>query len=65
MKRRLVLLTVMLGLVGASAGTALASVDKHHRNEICLVLAKDDSGNTTEDFCVNWPGIPQYGASQR
>jgi hypothetical protein len=65
-KRRLVLLTCLLGFVGASAGTALAdNHDRKPRNEVCIVLAKDDAGNTTEDVCVNWPSIPQYGAAQR
>jgi hypothetical protein len=60
-KRRLVLLTCLLGFVGASAGSALAdSNDRRPRNEVCLVLAQDDNGNTTEDFCINWPGVTQH-----
>jgi hypothetical protein len=59
-KRRLVLLSVLLGLVGASAGTAFASASVDHRkprNEVCVVLAQDDNGNVTQDYCVNWPSI--------
>lgn len=57
MKRRLVLLTCLLGFLGAGVGTSMASVIKHPNNDVCLVLAKDDNGNSTEDFCVDWPGI--------
>jgi hypothetical protein len=60
-KRRLVLITCLLGFVGVGAGNAMADgLHTHHpRNEFCIVLAQDDDGNTTEDFCVNWPGVQQ------
>lgn len=63
MKRRLVVLTCLLGVVGGSAGAALAADSAGTpttRNEVCLVLAKDGGGNHTQDFCITWPGALQH-----
>jgi hypothetical protein len=58
-KRRLVLVTCLLGFLGASVGTSMAGVVRHPRNDVCIVLAQDDNGNTTQDFCVTWPSPTQ------
>jgi hypothetical protein len=58
--RRLVIGTCLIAVVAGSAGTALAGdVTRHPRNEVCVVLAQDDNGDVTKDFCVNWPGPQQ------
>jgi hypothetical protein len=57
MTRRLILATCMLGVIGGTAGTALASSPVTGRpHELCLVLTKAD--NTTQDYCINWTGAP-------
>jgi hypothetical protein len=56
-KRRLVLLTCLLGFIGASVGTSMADVTKRPRNDVCIVLAQDDNGNVTKDLCITWPGV--------
>ena len=56
MNRRLVLIAATLTIVGAAAGSAAADSNHgHKRNEVCLVLAQDDNGNSTKDFCITWP----------
>lgn len=60
MKRRLVLLTCLLGFLGAGVGTSMADIGRRPANNVCVVLAQDANGNTTRDFCVTWPGIPQH-----
>jgi hypothetical protein len=56
MKRRLVILTTLVGVVGGSAAAAMASgparVDNHN---ICLVMAQNENYNNTQDICVTLP----------
>lgn len=62
MKRRLVLLACLVGVVGGSAGVAVAAdtaSPQAKRNELCIVLAKDDAGTQTQDLCITWPGLLQ------
>lgn len=65
MKRRLVLASCLLGIVGAGASTAFAttpgtptvSPDQH---QICVVTSSDDNHRNTQDYCVavNLPRVP-------
>ena len=58
--RRAVIGSCLIAFVAAGTVPALADdVTKKPRNEICIVLAQDDNGDTTKDFCVNWPGPPR------
>ena len=58
--RRVVIGTCLLALVAGGTGTALADdLTRHPRNELCIVLAQDDNGDVTKDFCVTWPGPTQ------
>jgi len=58
MSRRLILATCLLGMIGGTAGAALADGPvKRQPHQICLVLAKDDSGAHTQDYCVDWTGV--------
>jgi hypothetical protein len=55
--RRIVIATCLLAFAAGGTGSALAGdLTKHPRNEICVVLAQNDDGSVTKDFCVNWPG---------
>jgi hypothetical protein len=57
MTRRLILATCLLGVIGGSAGAALADGPvRGHGHQLCVVLTKHD--NTTQDYCVNWNGAP-------
>ena len=57
MTRRLILATCLLGVIGGTAGAALADGPVHGRpHELCVVLTKTD--NSTQDYCVNWTGVP-------
>jgi len=57
MTRRLILATCLLGIIGGSAGAALADGPvRSHRHELCVVLTKAD--DTTQDYCVNWTAAP-------
>jgi hypothetical protein len=56
MTRRLILATCLLGVIGGTAGTAMAGPVRHHGHELCVVLTKHD--DTTQDYCVNWDGTP-------
>jgi hypothetical protein len=58
--RRIVIGTCLVAFVAAGTGSALAGgIERHPRNELCVVLAQDDDGNVTKDFCVTWPGPTQ------
>lgn len=58
--RRLVIGFCLFAFAAGGTGTALAGdITRHPRNELCVVLAQDDNGNVTKDFCVNWPGPDQ------
>jgi len=53
MTRRLILATCLLGVIGGTAGTALAGGPvRHHGHQVCVVLTKSD--DTTQDYCVDW-----------
>jgi len=56
--RRVVVATTLFAFVAGGAGAALADgpIKRHPRNEICIVLAQNDDGSVTKDFCINWPG---------
>ena len=60
MKRRLVLITCLLGIVGGSAGAALASPStpkspvETKMHDICVVFAQD-SYTHTKYLCVDLP----------
>jgi len=57
MTRRLILATCLLGIIGGSAGVALADGPVRGRpHELCVVLTKHD--NTTQDYCINWTSAP-------
>ncbi|MBV9293026.1 MAG: hypothetical protein JO222_11305 [Frankiales bacterium] len=56
MIRRLVLAMCLLGVIGGGASTAIAasgpvSTTDH---QICVVLAKDDHHQRTQDYCINY-----------
>jgi hypothetical protein len=56
--RRIVIGTCLIALAAAGTSSAFADgVTKKHHNEVCLVLAQDDNGDVTKDFCVTWPGV--------
>jgi pyruvate/2-oxoacid:ferredoxin oxidoreductase beta subunit len=57
MKRRLVLATCLLGIVGGTAGAALASspsVSSRNHN-VCIVLANNENYNNTQYYCITTP----------
>jgi hypothetical protein len=57
MTRRLILATCLIGVIGGSAGVALADTGVNQRpHELCLVLTKDNG--TTQDYCINWKSAP-------
>lgn len=59
--RRVIIGTCLIALAAAGTSSAFADggISKKHHNELCLVLAQDDSGDVTKDFCVTWPGPTQ------
>ena len=58
MKRRLVILTCLVGVVGGSAAAAMADsspvVSKDNHN-ICLVMAQNENYHNTQDICITLP----------
>jgi hypothetical protein len=54
MKRRVVLITCLLGIVGGSAGAALADPPGNH--QVCIVFANNSNWHDTEALCVDTPG---------
>ena len=58
--RRVIIGTCLVGVAVAGTVPAMAAgIERHPRNELCVVLAQDDNGNVTKDFCVTWPGPTQ------
>lgn len=58
MKRRIVLITCLLGIVGGGAGAALASPKtpvQSRGHDICLVLAQNENYNNTQYLCLDTP----------
>ncbi|HET7531353.1 MAG TPA: hypothetical protein VFJ98_10380 [Mycobacteriales bacterium] len=60
MSRRVILAVVLVGVVGGSA-TAFADPgsptdSRKPTHELCLLLSKDPQHQTTQDYCVTWPG---------
>ena len=55
MKRRIVLATCLLGVIGGSAGAALASgapvTAKKH--QVCIALASNNDYNNAQYYCVD------------
>lgn len=58
MIRPAVIAASLLGVVTAGAVVTLAHVPAHTHakadNQVCVVLAKDDNHQHTQDFCVDW-----------
>jgi hypothetical protein len=55
MKRRIVLLTCTLGVLGGGAGAAFAGpVDPPKAHELCVVLVSNKDHQHTQDYCINW-----------
>jgi hypothetical protein len=55
MKRRLILVTCLIGIVGGSAGAAMADgSNKDH--QVCIVFANNQNYHNTQDFCIDTPG---------
>ena len=60
--RRVVIGVTLLAFVAGGAGgagSAFADGLTRHHNELCVVLAQDDNGDVTKDFCITWPGPQQ------
>ena len=58
--RRVVIGLTLFAFAAGGAGTAFADgLTRHPHNELCVVLAQDDNGDVTKDFCVTWPGPTQ------
>jgi len=56
MKRRVVLLTCLLGLIGGGAGAAFATPHATAQNHnICLVSADHENYHNTQYYCVTTP----------
>ena len=57
MKRRLVVLTCLLGIVGGGAAVASAATGpvKTDNHNVCLVFANSDNYHNTSDLCVTVP----------
>jgi hypothetical protein len=53
MTRRVILATCLLGVIGGTAGAALADGPvRGHGHQLCVVLSRHDQ--PTQDFCVDW-----------
>ena len=62
MSRRLIIAVSLVAAVGGGAGVAsAASPVQSGQHELCLVLAKDPAHSHTQDFCINYWGIPAPG----
>ena len=56
MKRRIVIISTLLGIVGAGAGFGAAFADaKDH--QVCIVFASNQNWHDTTDLCVDTPQI--------
>ena len=55
MKRRIVLITCLLGLVGGGAGAALASPSHVQNHDICIGLAQNEQYNHATYYCIVTP----------
>ena len=55
-RRRLILATCLLGVIGGTAGPALALPVNNHQHQVCVVLTKDNG--TTQDYCVDYSAAP-------
>ena len=60
MKRRLVLATCLLGVIGAGAGAAFAATPSApgYKHQLCVVTSTDDNHAHTQDYCVSWDALP-------
>jgi hypothetical protein len=60
MTRRLVIAAALLGMLGG-AGAAFADTTSPRSltHEVCVATSNDPHHQTTDDFCVTWPGADQ------
>lgn len=56
--RPAIIATSLLAVVTAGAVTTLTHTSAHHASkadqQVCVVLAKDNQHQQTQDFCVDW-----------
>jgi hypothetical protein len=57
MKRRIVLVTCLLGIVGGSAGAAFAAQPpaKVKNHDICIAFAQNENYNAAKYLCIDTP----------
>ena len=63
MTRQIALGLSIAGVLAAGTATAFvqaAAPVKAHAEELCIVLAKDDGHHHTQDYCIDWNGIPKH-----
>ena len=57
MTRRVVLSVVLLAIAGSGVSAfAETGVPSKPTHELCVVTSKDPDHNSTQDFCITWPG---------
>lgn len=56
MKRRIILVTCLLGVIGGSAGAALAQPPTQVKNhDVCIAFAQNENYNAAKYLCIDTP----------
>jgi hypothetical protein len=57
MIRRVVFGVVLLAVAGSSVSALADSGDpRQPTHELCIAMSKDPDHQTTQDYCITWPG---------